>query len=309
MPVVTESVTGLDAAREVLRGVTVTTVTPFLSDSFDIDYDGMRRNLAFLRESDVAALVPAGNTGEFYSLTAAECEEVTRFTIEIAGDRKAVFAGVGGDLRTARKLALAAQEAGAAGILVHEPAHTFVSVAGLRGYYDRLCDGLDIGVAIYKRTPRLPDNLLVELANTHANIVAIKYAWNDVATYAELVGRMPANVVCACGSAERWALPFATAGTTGFTSGIANFAPELATRFWSALQSAPRAESTLEQWQRFAAVETLRARGGAALNVPVIKAAMDLAGLAGGPPRPPLSVLSASDTAALRDLLARLEGV
>lgn len=295
--------TDLAVAREALRGVTVTTVTPFLSESLDIDVAGLRRNLEFLAGSDVTAIVSAGNTGEFHSLTADECERVSRITIEVIGDRQAVFAGVGGDLRTARMLAQAAQTAGAAGVLIHEPAHTFVSREGLSAYYRAICDAVDIGVAIYKRTPRLPDALLLELVDNHDNIVAVKYAWNDVAAYADLVVRMPEHVVCACGSAERWALPFSAAGTTGFTSGIANFAPQLTMQFWSALQAEPRGAETLDMWERFTRIEELRARDLGAWNVPAIKCAMDLVGLAGGPLRPPLAALEPAETASLRELV------
>jgi 4-hydroxy-tetrahydrodipicolinate synthase len=296
----------LNRAIEALRGVTVTIVTPFLPDSLDIDYNGLRRNLEFLAESEVGSLVPAGNTGEFHSLTTTEIIELARVTVEEVAGRKAVFLGVGGDVRTARELARAAQELGADGILLHEPAHTFVSKQGLNDYYRSVCDAIDIAVAVYKRTPRVPDDLLLELARDVSNVVAVKYAWNDVAAYAELVSQAPEGVICACGSAERWALPFSSAGTTGFTSGIANFAPGAVVHFWRALQDDPRGAEAHALWRTFAAIERIRAKDGAALNVPAIKYLMALAGLAGGPPRPPLSAVGSAEATELQQLIAEL---
>ncbi|MGH2560530.1 MAG: dihydrodipicolinate synthase family protein, partial [Thermomicrobiales bacterium] len=268
------------------RGVTVTIVTPFLPDSLDVDCAGMRRNVDALAASGVAVIVPAGNTGEYHSLTAEEVRTTAELTIKEVAGRTPVAVGVGGDLRTAIALAQDAQRFGAAGILLHEPHHTFVTDDGLYRYYADICRAIDVGVAIYKRTPRLDDRIMLRVARDCENVVAIKYAWNDAASYVRLVQEAPDRITCACGSAERWALPFSAAGTTGFTSGIANFAPALPLAFWRALQS--RDATLLPLWQQLAQIEDLRAANASAFNVPVVKYAMDVLGLAAGPVRPPL---------------------
>jgi 4-hydroxy-tetrahydrodipicolinate synthase len=281
-------------------GVTVTIATPFVPDTLDLDLPGLQSNLRFLRDSGVAVIVPAGNTGEFSSLTPDEIVTLAERTVATVGSHAAVVVGVGGDVRTAVALAESAQRIGAAGIMVHEPAHPFVSEDGLFAYYTAICGSIDIGAALYKRSPRVTDAVLLRAARELPNVVAIKYAHNDVAAFLSLAAAVPAGVTCACGSAERWALPFSAAGRVGYTSGIANFAPMLTLRFWRSLAEDRATASSL--WREIVPLEDIRAAHGAAFNVSVIKHAMELTGLSAGPVRPPLSLIDApvaADVAAI----------
>jgi 4-hydroxy-tetrahydrodipicolinate synthase len=287
---------------EAFRGITVTIVTPFSDENLDIDLGGMRSNLRALVGSGISVIAPAGNTGEYHSLTVEEIKSVASVSVEEAAGQVPIVVGVGGDLRTAIALARYAQGIGAAGILLHEPAHTFATEEGLYQYYLEICQAVDFGVAIYKRTPRLTDKVILRVARACPNVVAIKYAWNDVASYSQLVGEAPSRVTCACGSAERWALPFSSTGTTGFTSGIANFAPDRVVEYWRALQKDPPAARAM--WRELARIEDLRAAEGSAFNVPVVKLAMDLAGHAAGPARPPLSPVRDDMARSVRCILA-----
>jgi 4-hydroxy-tetrahydrodipicolinate synthase len=288
------------------RGVTVTTVTPFRQQTLDLDLPGFDANLRVLRESGLSVIVPAGNTGEFSSLTTDEIALLADHAVAEIGASAAVVVGVGGDVRSATALAMRAAQAGAHGIMIHEPAHPFLSNDGLVAYYDAICRSVDIGVAIYKRSPRIPDRVLLDVARALPNVVAIKYAHNDVAAFLALAAAAPDRVTCACGSAERWALPFSAAGRVGYTSGIANFAPALTLRFWHALESDRDVAHAL--WQEIVPLEDIRAADGAAFNVSVIKHVMKLMGLAAGPVRPPLSPLHPTTGAAVTSIVRGWEG-
>ena len=290
---------------QAFRGVTVTTVTPFVPGTLDLDVPGLEANLRFLRDSGVSVVVPAGNTGEFTSLTTNEIDVLADRAVATVGSHAAVVLGVGGDVRTATALAVHGAEAGADGIMIHEPSHPFVSDDGLVAYYAAICQAVDIGVAIYKRSPRIRDRVLLEAARQLPNVVAIKYAHNDVAAFLVLAAEVPNRVTCACGSAERWALPFSAAGRVGYTSGIANFAPELTLRYWQALDSDPVAARAL--WNAMAPMEDIRAAASSAFNVSVIKHAMELVGLAAGPVRPPLAPVDAATGAAVAAIIRAWE--
>lgn len=296
----------LDKLRAAVRGVSVTSVSPFSGADLALDEAGARRNMEVLGGSRITTIIPAGNTGEFHSLTKAEMETLVRLTIDGASASQSIMVGVGGDVQSAVAMAKFAEESGATGVMIHEPSHTFASEDGIEAYYRAIAASTSLGIALYKRSGRVTDRLLVKVTAEVENIVAVKYAVNEVAAYIELVDAVGDNAVCACGTAERWALPFAAAGTTGFTSGIANFAPDAVMDFWQALKDAPTATATHRRWEPLAAIERLRARDGAALNVPAIKRAMELKGLAAGAPRPPLSALNEANTADLRPLLAAL---
>jgi 4-hydroxy-tetrahydrodipicolinate synthase len=288
------------------HGVTVTTVTPFSPDGLDLDLPGVERNLAFLKESGVAVIVPAGNTGEFASLTNDEMAILAARTVAAVGSSAAVVVGVGGDIKSALRQAVHAQQVGAHGVMIHEPAHPFLTDDGLFAYYEAMCRAVDVGVAIYKRSPRVADRVLVRAARALPNVVAVKYAQPDVAAFLALRDAVPDRVTCVCGAAERWALPFSAAGRVGYTSGIANFAPPVTLRLWRALGE-DRARAR-ELWREIVPLEDLRAERGAGLNVAVIKQAMALRGLAAGPVRAPLSPLGDADQARVAAIIDSWDG-
>lgn len=299
----------LDKLRAAVGGVSVTSVTPFDKASLALDEAGARRNLEVLAGSKIASIIPVGNTGEFHSLTSDEMQAMVRLTVEGVSPDQAVMVGIGGALHSAIEMAQFAEAAGATGIMIHEPSHTFATEDGIEDYYRAISASVSFGIALYKRSPRVTDRLLIKVTREIENIVAVKYAVNEVAAYVELVTAMGDNAVCACGTAERWALSFASAGTTGFTSGIGNFAPDTVTNFWQALKDSPVSAEARRQWEPLAAIERLRARNGSALNVPVIKRAMELMDLSAGPPRPPLSVLAQETVAELKPLLDAVTGL
>ena len=290
---------------QAFRGVTVTTITPFVPGTLDLDIPGLDANLRFLWDSGVSVIVPGGNTGEFTSLTTDEIGVLADRAAATVGSHAAVVLGVGGDVRTATALAVHAAETGADGIMIHEPPHPFMSDDGLVAYYAAISQAVDIGVAIYKRSPRVRDRVLLQAARELPNVVAIKYAHNDVAAFLGLATEVPDRVTCACGAAERWALPFSAAGRVGYTSGIANFAPELTLRYWRALDRDPVAARAL--WSAMVPLEEIRATDGSAFNVSVIKHAMELVGLAAGPVRPPLSLVDTATGAAVASIIRAWE--
>ena len=77
-----------------LDGVIGFPVTPF-NDDHSLDIDGHRKNVRYMLEQPMCALVAAGGTGELYSLTPDEVRQVGEATIEEAAGRAPVIAGGG----------------------------------------------------------------------------------------------------------------------------------------------------------------------------------------------------------------------
>ncbi|WP_203708146.1 dihydrodipicolinate synthase family protein, partial [Asanoa iriomotensis] len=106
-------------------------VTPFASDGA-LDLDGVQRLAAYLvDEQGNDALVINGTTGESPTTTDGEKEAAVRAVAEAVGDRAKVIAGVGtNDTRHTIELALAAEKAGAHGLLVVTPYYNKPPQAG-----------------------------------------------------------------------------------------------------------------------------------------------------------------------------------
>lgn len=287
---------------ERLRGVQVTTVTPFKHDG-EVDLEAVKRNARYMVDRGISILIPNGNTGEFHGLTLDECKAVLEATLEEVGGEATVVASGSYSTKTAIELGRHAQSAGAQAYMLHHPVHTFISDDGLVEYYTKIADALEIGVIIYKRRPDLSDEVLAKVVS-HPNIVGVKYAVNDLDAFAALVRRLPdAEVVWSCGTAERFAPFFFLGGAVAYTSGIANFAPEMTLAMWRALE-AGRFDEAMEVRQRILPFEKLRARHGAAYNVPAVKEAMRQLGLDTGLVREPITPMDPSAREEVRRILA-----
>ena len=66
-----------------LTGLWLTNVTPFTAEGA-VDYDAFSEHVAWLVDNGVERFVPAGNTGEYSSLDAAEVVRLTELTRESA---------------------------------------------------------------------------------------------------------------------------------------------------------------------------------------------------------------------------------
>jgi 4-hydroxy-tetrahydrodipicolinate synthase len=289
-----------------LEGISGIPITPFTPEG-NIDTIELQKVVMRITDADVELIVACGNTAEYSSLTQDEIREVTAVTVEAAGDATTLV-GVGGDIRSARGVVQHAVDAGAAGFMIHAPSHAYVSDAGLLDYYRMLAEATELPVVIYLRG-REPSDSVMEQVVSMDNVVAIKYANRDLMGFARLVERYDEHVVPVCGLAESWAPFFWLAGGRGFTSGLVNVAPRLSVRLLNALTAADY--STARQlWLRIKPFEQLRERNGNALNVPAVKAAMQLRGyLQNADVRPPLSVLTAEESDELALCMSAWEAV
>jgi 4-hydroxy-tetrahydrodipicolinate synthase len=277
---------------EELRGIHAVNVTPFQEDG-TINYDHLEVNIEFLLDNGLNVVVPCGNTGEFYSLSIKEAKAVTRFVVEKAEGRAKVLAGVGYDLETAEEMAFFAQNAGADAVMVHQPIHPYLMTKGLVRYYTHIAQSLDIGVVLYVRREAVNQEVLNRVTALD-NVVAIKYAINDLPLFGRVVQSVENPVVWVCGTAEMWAPFFFAAGAEGFTSGLVNIAPEKSPAMLKGLEEGNR-KLVQAVWKEIVPLERLRAKHHDGNNVTVIKEGMNLTGRPGGRVREPISELDEAD--------------
>ncbi|MCW2768308.1 MAG: dihydrodipicolinate synthetase [Nocardioides sp.] len=286
-----------DELRLHLAGVAAVAITPFDED-LRIDETGLRAVVEYLDQGGTDTLVVCGGTGEFYALTPEERATVARVAVSHA-ERAPVIVSVGLDAAGAAEAARHAEGEGAAGIMIHQPVHPYTHAEGLKRYYEQICSAVSFGVVAYVRDPQVDLDLLSHIVSLD-NVVAVKYAVNDVRRFASIVKSTPGGdtVEWVCGTAEAWAPFFWLAGATGFTSGLANFAIEEALSMKTALATGD-ASTIRAAWSRIAPVEDLRSRWGDANNIAVLKAGTHRLGLTTQAIRPPLRPLPAAEDAEL----------
>lgn len=288
-----------------LRGISAVMVTPFDATGA-VDLDGVEATADFLVAGGMGTIVPLGNTGEFYGLSAAEGRAVVEATVRAVAGRAAVVVGVGLSPDAAGEAARHAAKAGADAVMVHQPANPYTTGAGLRAYYETVAGESGLPLVPYVKTPALGLTDLVAIAEL-PGVVGIKYAVNDLPLFASAVERTRgSSVVWVCGTAETWAPFFFAAGAEGFTSGLVNVTTGPSRDLLEALREGDR-ERAIMLWARIRPFEELRALHGDGLNVSVVKEALRQLGRPAGSVRPPASPVGPEESRAIAALLEAWE--
>lgn len=168
----------------IFTGSGVALATPFKRDRNDnivIDYDSLERMIEYQVENGTDSIIVSGTTGESSTLSDKERLELIKKTLEYVKGRIPVIAGTGSnDTDHAVNLSKSAEKLGVDGLLCVTPYYNKTNQEGLKKYYKRISDSVDIPIIMYNVPTRTGLNLLPETAirigETEKNVVAIKEA-------------------------------------------------------------------------------------------------------------------------------------
>ena len=290
-----------------LKGIFAATTTPFDSATGEVDVEGFRQNAQFLLDGGVDGLVLFGSTGEGPLVDADERGEMLAAARGMIGDRL-LLAGTGAEsTRATIRLCRTAATAGADAALVQPPGYfrSLMTSHALFEHYTRVADASPVPVVLYQvpppfRSVDLDIPLIIRLAE-HPNIAGVKDSTGDLAALREMGARCGDGFAVIVGSAAvlHEALD---AGVSAGILALAAFAPYECSEIYRRWQSGEREEAARIQ------VEAARLHRAvvAQFSVPGVKAALDLLGLAGGPPRSPLCALGPAERATIEDAMKSL---
>ncbi len=163
-----------EIAHKLGSGLLSFPVTHFTEDH-SFDEAAYRENIGWLGQFDASGLFAAGGTGEFFSLTPPEVEQVVRAAVQEAPDGLPVIAPAGYGTATAVQMARSAESAGAHGILLLPPYLTEASQDGLVAHVKGVCAATTLGVTIYSRANAVyTESAVAELADSCPNLVGFK---------------------------------------------------------------------------------------------------------------------------------------
>jgi 5-dehydro-4-deoxyglucarate dehydratase len=291
--------------RNKLSGVIAFPVTPFKED-LSLDLPGLHQNLNKLLEFPISAIVAAGGTGELYSLTPAEYLRVIELTALAVEDRVPVIAGVGFGQRVAVEMVQAAEKAGADGILVFPPYYMQADDEGLYEYYRSISAATRLGMIIYSRDWARFTPAMVERLTAIPNLVAWKDGQGDIRQLQSIMYHVGERLLWIGGAGDDLVGAYYSTGIRTFSSSIATVAPALSLKLLE-LATADDGEALSELLETCVIpLYALRSRRRG-YEVSAMKALMDMAGMNGGPVRPPLVNVTPEELDELRTILGHWE--
>lgn len=277
-------------------GVHTALVTPFTKDAVDAP--------AYLRlvERQLAAgihgLVVCGTTGETPTLDEEEWEMLVRLTVDAAGGRAKVTAGVGTNSTrsTVQKVQRAKALGADAGLLVL-PYYNKPTPAGLRAHVQAAAE-VGLPLIVYhvpgRTAQRVSPELLAELCNI-PGVVACKEATGDLTYGQDLM--LGTDCPILSGDDFTW-LPLMSVGGTGVISVLSNVAPADTVAVYNAWKEGDVAYAAAVHRRLYPLVRYLFAE----TNPVPAKAALAALGLCGAECRLPLTTGRAPDPTLLKGI-------
>lgn len=287
--------------RRKLSGVIAFPITPFNTD-LALDLEGLHHNLTGLVQHPICAVVAAGGTGEMYSLTASEHLAVIETTVAAIAGRVPVIAGVGIGQQPAVEMARAAADAGASGILAFPPYYPQADDDGLFAYYRAIGEATPLGLFIYSRDWANFSPAMVARLTSIPTLIAWKDGQGDIRRLQTIMNLVGDRLHWIGGAGDDMVPAYYATGIRTYTSSIATVAPRLSLKLHEL--AANRREDELQELMHRCVVPlyAIRARRKG-YEVSTMKAMMDMAGLSGGPVRPPLVDVRADEKEELRAIL------
>ncbi|WP_327730294.1 4-hydroxy-tetrahydrodipicolinate synthase [Streptomyces sp. NBC_00487] len=261
-------------------------ITPFTA-SGALDLDGAQGLADRLVTAGCDGLVLSGTTGESPTTTDEEKAELIRAVRSAVGDRAAIVAGVGtADTRHTVELALAAEKAGADGLLAVTPYYSRPPQDAVEAHFRELADASGLPVALYdipgRTGTRIEPGTMIRLA-AHPRIVAVKDCAYDLLGTQKVLAETELAYYTGC---DEYVLALYAIGGSGYVGTVANVAPRHFRSIIDAFDRGDTGEAARLQ-RRTVPLTELMMSSGLPGSV-TAKALLGRLGLPSGPVRAPL---------------------
>ena len=209
------------------NGILVPLVTPFTS-SGAIDYSALTTLINSLLEAGVHGIIVCGTTGEYYTFSDEERQELMAFIAKTVGDKAQLIAGVN-DTYTAGsiKKALAAKALGYKGLMLAPPTYCLPQEHEIIHHFKTVSEQVGLPIIMYNFPARCGVEISIEAVkelSRDSNIVGIKESSGDFTRALTLLNAGLENFEVICGSDDQ-AADYLFWGARGWVAGAGNYLP------------------------------------------------------------------------------------
>lgn len=268
-----------------------------------MDLDALAENVDEMARSPFCCLFAAGGTGELYSLTPEEIEQVVKVSVDAAAGRMPVIAGTGYNAPIGVDIAKRAAKAGASCLLVLPPYYATAPEEGLFQYYEAIGKATDLPMIIYSREwASFTPSQVARLAERVPTLAAWKDGQGNGPKYRRIMDFVGDRLAWLGGLGDDSVPTYFSVGVQAYTSSISNIAPRLSLELGDAgmKHDFPRLTALMDTYVNPLYAIRERVRG---YEVSVMKDAMELLGMKAGPVRPPLQKTKPQDMVDLKALM------
>ena len=274
-----------EEARARIRGLALNLPTPFRGTGYAIDTDGLRRNLECYMDAGVPIILLTYGTSGFYVLSEEEIRLVTRMVVETVAGRAFVVAATGRWwLGQAVDFAHFCEQVGADCLMVTKLHPSWVrSDPDILDHHRELARCTRIPLMFHNECVGPASVDLAEAIADIEHVVAMKQELADYDQYVALAQRVCGRIAVVSGAGAplaHWAHQF---GVSASLTGVGQWAPGPEARYVEHLLAGHEADAR----KHLDIILPYRLLARRLNNHAAIKFAMDIAGLAGGPCRPP----------------------
>lgn len=212
--------------KAVFKGCATAIITPFKSDS--VDLDALKKLVDFQIESGINALVVCGTTGEASTMSYTERMRTIETVIHRVDGKVPVIAGTGANnTETAIAQSRDADQAGADALLLVTPYYNKATQRGLIRHYESIANSVSKPVILYNVPSRTGVSCTAETYQTlsaHPNIIGVKEASGNFALIQKTRELCPDDFFIWSGNDDETA-PIMLLGGVGVISVVSNAAP------------------------------------------------------------------------------------
>lgn len=212
----------------IFEGAGVALITPF-KENGEVNFEKLEELIEEQIAGGTDAIIACGTTGESSTMTHEEDDEVIRFICNKVNHRIPVIAGTGSNCtREAVSKSIAAEKAGADGLLVVTPYYNKATQKGLIQHFTTIANAVSIPVILYHIPGRtgvtMKPETIVTLCKEVPNIVGVKEASGDFSAIAEIMHLSGGEIDVYSGNDDQ-IVPLLAMGGKGVISVLSNVAP------------------------------------------------------------------------------------
>jgi 4-hydroxy-tetrahydrodipicolinate synthase len=274
----------------IFEGAGVALITPF-KENGEVNFEKLEELVEEQIAGGTDAIIACGTTGESSTMTHEEDDEVIRFICKKVNHRIPVIAGTGSNCtREVVSKSIAAEKAGADGLLVVTPYYNKATQKGLIQHFTTIANAVSIPVILYHIPGRtgvtMKPETIVTLCREVPNIVGVKEASGDFSAIAEIMHLSGGEIDVYSGNDDQ-IVPLLAMGGKGVISVLSNVAPRQTHEICASFFRGDVETSRRMQLEALPLINALFCE----VNPIPVKAAMNLMGKEVGPMRLPLTTM------------------